>query len=260
VQILGIDIGGTGIKAATVDTKSGKLLTERFRLPTPIPATPDAVIETVAAITEEFKWQGPVGCGFPAAIKHETVMTASNIDNEWKGLNAGERISHRINCPTHMVNDVDAAGLAEVTFGAGKKEKGSVIMVALGTGIGTALFSNGKLFENTEFGHIMLDGNVAEKFTSNLIRKNNNLSWEEFSDRLSTYLNRLEFLMWPDLFIIGGGVSKYHSEFFHLLKINTKVVPARLLNNAGIVGAALAAKRALFKNEKKKKKFKGKKS
>lgn len=241
MHILGIDIGGTGIKGAPVDTKTGDLLETRHRIPTPSPATPQSVINTVADIVHHFNWHGQVGCGFPAAIKHETVMTAANIDKSWIGLNAGKNIEKRINCPTHMVNDVDAAGLAEVAFGAGRKEKGVVIMAAVGTGIGTALISNGHLFENSELGHLLLHGQIAEKYTSNAVRKNLDLSWEEFSDRLSDYLRRLEELFWPDLFIIGGGVSKHHETFFPMLNIHTKIVPAKLLNNAGIVGAALAA-------------------
>ena len=250
MHILGIDIGGTGIKGAPVDTKTGELLDIRHRIPTPSPATPESVINTVADIVDYFNWHGPVGCGFPAAIKNETVMTAANIDKSWIGLNAGKNIERKIKCPTHMVNDVDAAGLAEVAFGAGKKEKGVVIMAAVGTGIGTALISNGHLFENSELGHLLLHGQIAEKYTSNAVRKNLDLSWEEFSDRLSDYLQRLEDLFWPDLFIIGGGVSKHHETFFPMLKIHTKIVPATLLNNAGIVGAALAARHMGIKAKK----------
>lgn len=253
MQILGIDIGGTGIKGAPVDTKNGELLDARHRIPTPSPATPESVISTVAKVVEHFDWHGPVGCGFPAAIKHETVMTAANIDKSWIGLNAGEKIQKKINCPTHMVNDVDAAGLAEVAFGAGKNEKGVVIMAAVGTGIGTALISNGHLFENSELGHILLHGEIAEKYASNAVRKNLGLSWEEFSGRLSEYLQKLESLFWPDLFIIGGGVSKHHETFFPMLKVHTRLVPAKLLNNAGIVGAALAAKQVGIKPKKIKK-------
>ncbi|MDN5212074.1 ROK family protein [Fulvivirgaceae bacterium BMA12] len=242
MHILGIDIGGTGIKGAPVDTETGELLAERQRIPTPAPATPDAMINTVAEVADYFKWKGPVGCGFPAAIKNETVMTAANIDKSWIGLNAGKKIQKKINCPTHMVNDVDAAGLAESTFGAGKGEKGVVIMAAVGTGIGTALISNGHLFENSELGHLLLHGMIAEKYISNAVRKKQKLSWEVFSDRLSEYLQRLEFLFWPDLFIIGGGVSKHSESFFPLLKVDTKVIAAKLLNNAGIVGSALAAR------------------
>lgn len=250
MHILGIDIGGTGIKGAPVDTKTGELLDDRHRIPTPSPATPSSVIDTVAEIVDYFNWHGPVGCGFPAAIKHETVMTAANIDKSWIGLNAGRKIEKRIGCPTHMVNDVDAAGLAEVAFGAGKKEKGVVILAAIGTGIGTALISDGHLFENSELGHLLLHDQIAEKYTSNAVRKNLNLSWEEFSDRLSDYLQRLEDLFWPDLFIIGGGVSKHHEIFFPMLKIHTRILPAKLLNNAGIVGAALAARQVGIKAKK----------
>ncbi len=252
MEILGIDVGGTGIKGAPVDTKTGELLSERYRIPTPQPATPSAVIDTIEEVTRHFNWKDPVGIGFPAAIKKETVMTASNIDKEWLGLKAGKIISKQIGCPAHMVNDVDAAGLAEVTFGAGKKEDGTIIMATIGTGIGTALFRKGLLFENTELGHLMLHGMIAEKYTSNRTRKQENLGWPEFAGRLSEYLHRLEFLFWPDLIILGGGMSKHHKTFFPLLDINTKIVPAALLNNAGIVGSALAAKREGLKTKNKK--------
>ncbi len=251
MQILGIDIGGTGIKGAPVETKTGELLADRYRIPTPSPATPKAVINTVAEIADHFKWKDPVGCGFPAAIKKETVMTATNIDKSWIGTNAGKLISKKINCHTHMVNDVDAAGLAEAKFGAGKNHKGVVIMAALGTGIGTALISQGHLFENTELGHLLLHGDIAEKYISNVVRKKEDLSWPEFAGRLDEYLHRLEFLFWPDLFIIGGGVSKHHETFFPMLTVNTPFVPAKLLNNAGLVGAALAAKGIGLKGKRK---------
>ncbi|MDN5200566.1 ROK family protein [Fulvivirgaceae bacterium BMA10] len=242
MHILGIDIGGTGIKGAPVDIESGKLLDERLRIPTPQPATPENVIETVAEIARSFNWKEPIGCGFPAAIKNETVMTASNIDRSWIGLNAGEKIGNQVNCPVHLVNDVDAAGLAEATFGAGRDKQGVVIVAAVGTGIGTALFTDGKLVPNTELGHILLNGMVAEKYVSNAVRKNEELTWEEFGKRLNEYLNRLDFLFWPDAIILGGGASKKFELFKDYLDLADKIEPAMLLNNAGIVGAALSAK------------------
>lgn len=242
MKVLGLDIGGTGIKAAIVDTKKGKLLTERKRFETPQPATPQAVMETVKKLVKHFKWKGPIGCGFPAAIKNETVMTASNIDKSWIGLNAGQEIETLTGCPVHLVNDVDAAGYGEAHFGAGKGKKGTVVVVAAGTGIGTAVFHDGHLLPNTELGHLTLHGDIAERYASNAVRKNEDLDWEAWAGRLSEYLNLLELYLWPDLFILGGGVSKHHKEFFPKLTIKTPILAAEHRNNAGIVGAALAAR------------------
>ncbi|MBV6646095.1 MAG: ROK family protein [Cyclobacteriaceae bacterium] len=242
MKILGIDIGGTGIKGAIVDTKKGKLLTDRHRIPTPKPATPKAVINTIVDLVQEFNWKGPVGCGFPAAVKHEIVKTASNIDKAWIGLNASKQIEKATGCPTHLVNDVDAAGLAEMKFGAGKKAKGTTVVAAIGTGIGTALFTGKNLVPNTEFGHLLLRGQIAEKVASNAVRENEGLEWVEFGNRLNEYLQRIEDLLWPDLLILGGGVSKKFESYSEYLKLDTKVVPAENRNHAGIIGAALAAK------------------
>ncbi len=241
MKVLGIDIGGTGIKGAIVDTKKGELITDRHRIPTPQPATPKAVLNTVKELIEEFDWHGPVGCGFPAAIINETVMTASNIDDSWIGLNAGKKIEKKTGCPVHIVNDVDAAGYAEMQFGAGKNVPGTVMVIAAGTGIGTALFRDGKLVPNTELGHIPLHGDSAEKYASNAVRKNEGLSWEEWTSRFNEYLQLVEFLFWPELIILGGGISKKSEDYLHLLKTRAKLVPAKMLNNAGIIGAAVGA-------------------
>ncbi|MEQ8413932.1 MAG: ROK family protein [Imperialibacter sp.] len=243
--VLGIDIGGTGMKAAPVDTRTGSFMEDRFRIPTPSPATPDAMIATVKAIVEHFDWKGIIGIGFPAAIKKEIVMTASNIDEKWIGLNAGKAFEMATGCPTHLINDVDAAGLAEVKFGAGKKEKGSVIMVAAGTGIGTSIFYKKRLFPNTELGYIMVNNTFGEHYASASVKEKQELDWEVWGKRFNEYLKRLEFLLWPDLIVVGGGISKKHKEFFRYLDLETKVVPAKLRNNAGIIGAALAAKKEL---------------
>ncbi|MEM7108192.1 MAG: ROK family protein [Bacteroidota bacterium] len=245
MKILGIDIGGTGIKGAIVDTKKGKLLTERHRISTPQPATPSAVIETVESMVAEFDWHGPIGCGFPAAVKHEIVKTAANIDNSWIGLNAAAKIQKDTGCPTHLVNDVDAAGFAEMKFGAGRKNKGTVMIVAVGTGIGTAIFIEGRLLPNTELGHLYLHGMDAEHYAANSIREKEHLDWETWGDRLNEYLQHLELLFWPDLIILGGGVSKKFDYFKEFLQLDSDVVPALNRNNAGIIGAALAAKRDL---------------
>jgi len=240
MEILGIDVGGSGIKGAIVDTNKGELITERYRIPTPNPATPDAVIETIEAIIKNFDWQGPVGCGFPAAVKNEIVKTASNIDDSWIGVNASARIEKKTGCPTHLVNDVDAAGIAEAEFGAGKKRFGTIFMAAFGTGIGTALFHNQQLVPNTELGHIPMHGNVAENYAANSVRENEELSWETWGKRVNEYLQLIESLIWPDLIIIGGGVSKNFNEFGSYIDVESEVVPAESRNHAGIIGAALA--------------------
>lgn len=240
MEILGIDVGGSGIKGAIVNTRKGELVTERYRIPTPKPATPAAVIETIEAVINKFDWHGPVGCGFPAAVKNEIVKTASNIDNSWIGVNASARIEEKTGCPAHLVNDVDAAGFAEAEFGAGKDCCGTIFMAAFGTGIGTAVFHNQQLVPNTELGHIPLRGMAAEDYAANSIREKEGLSWEEWGGRVNEYLQLIEALFWPDLIIIGGGVSKNFDEFESYIKIESKIVPAESRNNAGIIGAALA--------------------
>ncbi len=247
MEILGIDVGGTGIKGAIVDTKTGNLLTERHRIPTPKPATPEAVIETICKLVKEFDWHGPVGCGFPAAIVHEVVRTASNIDNSWIGVNAAEQIEKATGCPTHLVNDVDAAGFAEMEFGAGKNENGTVFITAFGTGIGTAIFYEKNLLPNTELGHIKMHGIAAEDYTANSVREKENLDWETWGLRVNEYLRGIEDLFWPDLIIVGGGVSKKFTEFSPYLNLQTPVIPAQNRNHAGIIGAALAAKKVGLK-------------
>ena len=245
MKVLGIDIGGTGVKGAIIDTRKGRLLTERHRIPTPQPATPTAVIETVEEMIAEFDWHGPICCGFPAAVKHEIVKTASNIDEAWIGMNAAAQIEKDTGCPTHLVNDVDAAGFAEMKFGAGKKNKGTVLIVAVGTGIGTAIFTKGKLLPNSELGHIKVNGMIGEHYAANSIREREELDWETWGKRLNEYLNALEFLFWPDLIILGGGVSKKFDHYSEYIKLDAKIVPAYNENNAGMIGAALAAKKEL---------------
>jgi len=216
--------------------------TERLRIPTPQPATPKAMMETVATLAKEFNWSGYIGAGFPAAIKHNIVKTASNIDKSWIGRNAAEDIQQYTGCQAIVVNDVDAAGYVEVNFGAGKGIDGTVIVAAFGTGIGTAIFTEGILLPNTELGHLILKGMVAEHYTSNAAREREDLSWEKFGKRVNRYLNRLEFLFWPDLIVIGGGVSKKYEQYSHMFDLETEVRPAKLRNQAGIVGAAMAAR------------------
>jgi len=241
MHILGIDIGGSGIKGAPVDIKKGTLAAERFRIPTPQPSLPNDVADVVATIVQHFEWKGPIGCTFPAIIKHGVAYSAANVDKSWIGTNGQELVRQKTGCPTVLVNDADAAGIAEMQFGAGKNEMGVVIMLTLGTGIGSALFINGTLVPNTELGHLEIRGKDAETRASDRTREEKDLSWEKWAERLDEVFQRIEFLFSPDLFIIGGGVSKKHDKFLPLLHTRARIVPAQLLNDAGIVGAALAA-------------------
>lgn len=245
MKILGIDIGGTGIKGAIVNTKKGELITERHRIPTPDPATPGAMLDVIVSLVQKFEWDGPIGCGFPAVVRNHVVQTASNIDKSWIGINAGQKIEEATGCKTFLVNDVDAAGMAEMKFGAGKDRKGVTIMIAAGTGLGSALFIDDRLVPNTELGFIQVSGMAGEHYTANSVRKNEDLNWEEWGSRLNEYFHRLEFLFWPDLFILGGGVSKNFDDYRQYLHLNTEIVPAETKNHAGIIGAALAARLAL---------------
>lgn len=242
MEILGIDIGGSGIKGAIVDTKTGELMTGRHRIKTPQPATPKAVINTVLELIDEFKWKGQIGVGFPAAVRHDVVKTASNIDKKWIGVNAAKKIKKATGCPTHLINDVDAAGYAEMKFGAGVDCMGTVVITAAGTGIGTSLFSEGICFPNSELGFLQVRGMPGEHYAANSVRETKDLSWKEWGTRFNEYLERVEELFWPDLVIIGGGVSKKFEKFRKYLHLEAEIVPAKLRNNAGIIGAAVAAK------------------
>jgi len=241
-KILGIDIGGSGIKGAIVHTKKGKLNTDRFRIPTPQPATPDSVADVLRQIVNHFEWDGPVGVGFPGVIQQGVVKTAANVDDSWLDKDVNTLFSERTGCKVHVVNDADAAGMAEMTFGSGKGFRGVALLVTVGTGLGTVMFTNGVLMPNMEMGHILLHGDDAEKFASDAARKSENLDWEAWAGRFNEYLNRMEDLLWPDLIIIGGGASKKDDKYFQYLKTRAKVVPATLLNEAGIIGAALTSK------------------
>ena len=242
MQVLGIDVGGSGIKGAPVDTETGTLLAERFRIKTPKNAEPQPMAEVVAQIARNFDWKGPIGVGFPAPIKAGVALMAANISEKWVGTNADELFTKVTGCNVTLINDADAAGLAEMKFGAGMGQPGTVIMITLGTGIGTAIFHRGKLLPNTEFGHLDMEGMDAEHRASDAVRQREELSWKKYASRLNKYLLQMEKLFWPDLFIIGGGLSKESENFIPLLTIETPVVIAQLLNEAGIVGAALAAR------------------
>jgi polyphosphate glucokinase len=217
------------------------LLAERFRIKTPKDAEPEPVAAVAAEIVRQFDWQGPVGIGFPAAVKHGVVKTAANISPKWIGVNANELFTDVTGCPCVVNNDADVAGLAEVRFGVGQGQPGTVIMVTLGTGIGTAIIFGGRLLPNTELGHLEIDGQEGEDFAADSARQREDLSWKKYAKRLNRYLEELEALFWPDLFILGGGISKEHAEFVPLLDVEAPIVVAQLLNEAGIVGAALMA-------------------
>jgi polyphosphate glucokinase len=246
MEILGIDIGGSGIKGAPVDIVTGKLTAARYRIETPEPSHPLAVIEVIAQIIEHFAWEKrPLGCTYPGVIKQGVTLTAANVDKAWIGLNAAQRIFQRTQCSTLLLNDADAAGMAEMELGAGKGILDTVIMLTLGTGIGSAIFTQGCLLPNTEFGHLEIRGKEAEHRAAARIRKEKDLSWEAWSELLNEFLARMEGLFSPDLLILGGGVSRKSDKFLHLLQTHAKIVPAHFHNQAGIVGAALAQARQI---------------
>jgi polyphosphate glucokinase len=238
---IGIDIGGTGIKGAPVTLATGTLIRERIRLLTPQPATPDAIAKTVAELVAEIPEDAPIGLTMPSVVRGGIIETAANIDPGWIGVHAAEVFAAATGRRVGVVNDADAAGIAEMRFGAGQGEDGLVIMVTLGTGIGTALFANGVLVPNTELGHLHLHGGDAEKYASEIVREHEDLSWKKWAHRVQEYLELLERLFWPDLIIIGGGISKKSEKFLPDIELSTRVVPATLHNDAGIVGAALFA-------------------
>ncbi|WP_432463833.1 MULTISPECIES: polyphosphate--glucose phosphotransferase [unclassified Agarivorans] len=241
MHILGVDIGGTGIKAAIVDSKTGQLISQRHRITTPQPATPQAVAACMKQMVAFFNWQGPIGCGFPATVHHGVAQTASNIDQSWIGTNVESLFTEYTDCPCYVLNDADAAGMAEMAFGAGIQHRGVVLVVTVGTGIGSAVFVNGQLLPNTELGHLILNHQVAEHYISARVRETEDLSWKKWGKRFDLYLQRLAFLMSPDCFIIGGGASKKFEKYSAQLTVKAEVLPAQGLNQAGIVGAAMYA-------------------
>ena len=246
MELLGIDIGGSGIKGAIVDTTTGKLLTERLRLKTPQPSTPDAVADTIKELVDTIGYKGPIACGFPARVINGVVLTAANVDKSWIRVPIENLLSQKLGTDVFVANDADVAGLAEMCFGAGKDEKGKVLIVTIGTGIGTAMFFKGELLPNFEIGHILLHGDDAERYCSDSAREKLDLKWKDFGKRFNEYLNRIEFLIQPDLFILGGGASKKFEKFQDQIKIEqARVIPAETLNLAGIIGAAMYCERRL---------------
>jgi polyphosphate glucokinase len=244
MQIFGVDIGGSGIKGAPVDLDRGDLAQERLKVLTPHPATPDAVADGVRQVVEHYGWTGPVGVTFPGVVTGgSTIRTAANVDKGWIDTDARALLSERIGgLPVTVLNDADAAGVAEMRFGAGRGRDGTVILLTFGTGIGSALFVNGTLVPNSELGHLELDGHDAEKRASSKAKEDGDLSWEQWARRVRKYLAHVEMLFSPELFIIGGGVSRKSAKFLHHIDgIQADIVPAQLQNNAGIVGAAMRA-------------------
>ena len=241
MDILGIDIGGSGIKGAVVTVETGQIISERLLIETPQPATPQAVIEATCELVRLFDWHGSIGCGFPAVIQSGVVRTAANIDSRWIGIDVRDFLQRETGSPCSVINDADAAGLAEMLFGAGEGIDGTVLVLTLGTGIGSALFCRGQLLPNLELGYLPMRGTPAEHYASAAVRKKENLSWEMWSKRLNEFLNHVERLFSPELIIIGGGVSRQHEKFFPYLETQARLVPAHFFNRAGIIGAACFA-------------------
>jgi polyphosphate glucokinase len=237
----GVDIGGSGIKGCVVDLATGELKGERLRIETPQPALPQPVYDVVARIVRHFEWDGRIGVTFPGVLKHGVAHTAANVDKTWLGTHVAEGLEAVVPGGVQTLNDADAAGVAEMRYGAGRDKRGVVLMLTFGTGIGSALFTDGVLVPNTEFGHIQVDGEDGEKRASAAAREREDLSYPQWAKRVDRYLDVLEAGVWPDLIIVGGGVSKKAHKWVPLLSTRTPVVPAQLLNDAGIVGAALAA-------------------
>jgi polyphosphate glucokinase len=242
--VLGIDIGGTGIKAAVVNPVQGIIQSETRKLATPQPATANSMLKLIRDLIEQFNWHGSIGCGYPGVVKNGITYTAANLDASWIEVNLASELRRFTKGIVKVVNDADAAGIAEMTFGAGKsrnKKNGGVVMLfTLGTGIGSALFVNGHLVPNTEFGHIEMDGVDAEKIAATVVREQENLSWEAWAKRVNRYLKYMEMLFSPDCIIIGGGISENPELFVPYLELKAEILPAKMANDAGIIGAALA--------------------
>ncbi|MFD6873741.1 MULTISPECIES: polyphosphate--glucose phosphotransferase [unclassified Streptomyces] len=244
MEIFGVDIGGSGIKGAPVDLDRGELTQERHKVLTPHPATPEGVAGCVAEVVDAFSWKGPIGVTFPGVVTHGITRSAANVDQGWIGLDAAAMLSSRLGGrKVTVLNDADAAGIAEIAYGAGRGVAGTVILLTLGTGIGSAVFRDGRLVPNTELGHLELKGHDAETRASVKAKEDGDLSWQHWARRLEKYLAHVEMLFSPDLFVLGGGVSRKPEKFLPLIEgIRAEIVPAKLQNDAGIVGAAMAAR------------------
>jgi len=243
VQVFGVDVGGSGVKGAPVDLTTGKLIGDRTRIPTPKPATPDAVADAIVEIVDSHGWTGPIGVTVPSVVINGVVKTAANIDPGWVDVDVASLLAERLGTPVTVLNDADAAGLAEVTYGAAKGESGVVLLLTFGTGIGSAYLYRGELIPNTELGHLMFKNQKAEHYAAGRLVKRGDLEIDWWAQRVDELLDYLDDLFWPDLFVFGGGISKRFEAYAHLLTTRAPVVPAALRNQAGIVGAALAASR-----------------
>ena len=243
---LGIDVGGSGIKGAPVDLELGEFAQKRRRIDTPAVSTPEAVCDVIAQVVDHFdevRSDSPIGVTIPGVVQHGVVKTAANIDKSWIGCEIEKLLEDRLQHDVVVVNDADAAGVGELEFGAAKGHQGLVILTTLGTGIGTAIFNRGVLVPNSELGHLEIDGVDAETIAASSAKTREDLSYEEWAERLQVYYRRLEDLLWPDLIVVGGGVSKDSDEFLPLLDLRTPIIPATLKNKAGIIGAAVLATR-----------------
>ena len=243
VQMFGVDVGGSGVKGAPVDLSSGKLSGERTRIPTPEPSTPDAVADAIVEIVQSHDWSGPIGVTVPSVVINGVVKTAANIDPAWIECDAAGLLSGRLGVPVTVLNDADAAGLAEVTYGAARGESGVVLLLTFGTGIGSAYLYRGQLVPNTELGHLIFKDQKAEHYAAGRLVKRGELEIDWWARRVDELLEYIDDLFWPDLFVFGGGISKRFENYSHLLTTRAPIVPAKLRNQAGIVGAALAASR-----------------
>jgi len=241
--VVGVDIGGTGIKVAPVHVATGELAAERILLPTPAPATPQAIAGVVGEALHHVGVPGPIGLAMPAVVRGQIVETASHIDPTWIGVNAVDFFSKVTGRQVAVLNDADAAGVAEIRFGAGRGMAGVVAVITLGTGIGSALFTDGTLVPNSELGHLPLFGSEAEKWAAESVRQRDEVPWEEYAQRLQAYLDLVQRVLWPQLIIIGGGISNVADKFLPFIQLRTPIVPAQLRNHAGIIGAALHAPR-----------------
>lgn len=236
--VLGIDVGGSSVKAAPVEVDRGRVIGERLVLPTPSPATPAALGATVGAVVAHFGWSGPIGCTFPGVVRQDTTLTATHLDPGWVGLDAAALLQRVTGCTVSLTNDADAAGLAEAAFGAAAGHDGVVLVLTFGTGIGSALLSEGRLVPNTEFGLLPVRGRPAEERAAARIRTERGLSWRRYARLVNEYLAVVETVLWPDRIVIGGGVSADAAEWLHLLTARAEIVPAQLANDAGLIGAA----------------------
>ncbi|EPR65114.1 polyphosphate--glucose phosphotransferase [Cyclobacterium qasimii] len=242
MEILGLDIGGSGIKGAPVNIETGQLTAERFRIPTPTPTKPESVADTIQEIVDHFKWTGPIGCGFPTVVNNGKCMTKSNIHKSWVGVQIDQLFSEKTGLPVTVINDADAAGLAEMTFGAGKNKKGLVVTVTIGTGLGTGVFYNGILIPNFELGRTYYkNGEIIEYFAADSARQKENLTYIEWGKRFNKFLKHTVRIISPDLFILGGGASKKMDKFEDQITVDVPVIAAENKNEAGIIGAAVAA-------------------